>query len=252
MHAPAALRAIAANDAAAAETELAAMETAVDSVLRAAAESAKAVADATQNSPEATQAERRSAAAVAQRARQRAELAAQSGGTGEVVNPVERWKTAIQRPASSAGEYQGRSTMVEDLEVMPQQHASRELDHKTDIINFVWTERGDKGRGPPHCAMCGASNKGPLAPANVDGVEIKKQMKHVCQCCKGATWKHVATGSYFRFCMVCKKFHDIHKFAQGDGENVKSSFDPFTNARCAKCRAKGAAAYQNKKARLKK
>ena len=133
------------------------------------------------------------------------------------------------------------------LAEMPQQHASWELDHKKEIINFAWTKGDD-----PHCGMCGAFNKGPLAPANVEGVVVMKQMKQVCQCCKGATWKHVATGSYFRFCMVCKKFHDIHKFAQGDGENVKSSFDPFTNARCAKCRAKGAAAYQNKKARLKK
>tara|TARA_B100000459_G_C8400014_1_gene124285 strand:- start:68 stop:457 length:390 start_codon:yes stop_codon:yes gene_type:complete len=129
---------------------------------------------------------------------------------------------------------------------MPQQHASRELDHKTDIINFVST------KGAPHCVMCGAFNKGPLAPANVDGVEIKKNMKQVCQSCKGATWKHVATDSYFRFCMVCKKFHDIHKFAQGDGEKVDKNFDPFTTAKCADARKKSRAAYQNKKARLKK
>ena len=140
-----------------------------------------------------------------------------------------------------------------DLAVMPQQRASRELDLQTEIKNFAWTEGGDKGRGPPHCVMCGASNKGPLAPANVDGVEIKKQMRQVCKCCNGATWKHVATGSYLRFCMGCKKFHDIHKFAQGDGENVNSDFDPLTTAKCAKAREKSAATYQKrKKQRLKK
>ena len=98
--------------------------------------------------------------------------------------------------------------------------------------------------------MCGAFNKGPLAPANVDGVEIKKYMKQVCQCCKGANWKHVPTGSYFRFCMRCKKFHDIHKFAQGDGD--RESLDPFTTPKCAVCRAANRAAYHKKKQRLKK
>ena len=77
-------------------------------------------------------------------------------------------------------------------------------------------------------------------------------MKQVCQCCKGATWKHVATGSYLRFCMGCKKFHHVHKFAQGDDEDVRSDFDPLTTAKCAKAREKSRAAYQNKKARLKK
>merc|ERR1719421_2831315 len=115
------------------------------------------------------------------------------------------------------------------LAVMPQQRASRELDHKTDIINFVWTKGDD-----PHCVMCGASNKGPLAPANVEGVVVMKSMKQVCKCCKGANWKHVATGSYFRFCMRCKKFHDIHKF-QGDDDG--ESLDPLTTPKCAVCRA---------------
>ena len=137
--------------------------------------------------------------------------------------------------------------MVEDLEVMPQQHASRELDHKTDIINFVST------KGAPHCVMCGAFNKGPLAPANVEGVVVMKQMKQVCKCCKGATWKHVATGSYFRFCMRCKKFHDIHKFAQGDDEKPKGDFSPFTATKCATARAKhnasARATYQSKRPR---
>ena len=143
--------------------------------------------------------------------------------------------------------------MVEDLEVMPQQRASRELDHKTDIINFAWAEGcGHSSRKPvPHCVMCGASNKGPLASANMDGVEIKKQMKQVCQCCKGATWKHVATGSYLRFCMGCKKFHDIHKFEKRKGE-VLIKFSPLTTTKCADARKKSRAAYQNKKARLKK
>ena len=193
---------------------------------------AKAVADATKNSPEATQTERRSTAAVAQRARESAERAAQSGAANATTDPIARFLAAIQRPASSAGAYKGRSTMV-DLAEMPQQRASRELDHKKEIMNFAWTKGDD-----PHCVMCGAPRKEPLASANVDGVVIKKQMKQVCQCCKGATWKHVATDSYLRFCMGCKKFHHVHEFAQGDGENVSDDFDPLTTSRCATARTK--------------
>jgi len=245
-HALAALRAIAADDAAVAETELATMETAVDSVLPAAAALAKAVADATQNSPEATQTERRSAAAVAQRARERAERAAQSGAANATTDPIARFLAAIQRPASSAGANLGRSTTVA-LAVMPQQRASRELDHKTDIINFEWS--GPSKQGPPHCVMCGAPRKEPLSSANVDGVEIKKNMKQVCQSCKGATWKHAATGSCFRFCMGCKKFHDIHEFEKRDGENVNDDFSPFTTTKCAKARAKGSEQRAKKRQR---
>ena len=181
-----------------------------------------------------------------ERARERAERAAQSGAANATTDPIARFLAAIQRPASSAGEYQGRSTMV-DLAEMPQQRASRELDHKKEIMNFAWTKGDD-----PHCVMCGAPRKEPLASANVDGVVIKKQMKQVCQCCKGATWKHVATDSYLRFCMGCKKFHDIHKFAQGDGEIVNRNFDPFTTPKCADARAAARAVYHKKKQRLKK
>ena len=52
--------------------------------------------------------------------------------------------------------------------------------------------------------------------------------------------------------MGCKKFHHVHKFAQGDDEKVRSDFDPFTTAKCADAREKSRAAYQNKKQRLEK
>jgi len=211
---------------------------------------AEARAEAERRAAAERRAEAERRAAAERRAEAERLAAAQAERRRANAASIARFQDAIQRPASSAGPYQGRSTMV-DLAVMPQQHASRELDLRTEIFNFAST-RGSNGRGPPHCGMCGAFNKGPLAPANVEGVVIKKQMKQVCQCCKGATWKHVATGSYFRFCMVCKKFHDIHKFAQGDDEKVRSDFDPFTTAKCADAREKSRAAYQNKKQRLEK
>ena len=71
----------------------------------------------------------------------------------------------------------------------------------------------------------------------------------MCQCCKGATWKHVATDSYLRFCMGCKKFHHVHKFAQGDDENVNSDFDPLTTTKCATARTKQSVSKKKAKKR---
>ena len=55
--------------------------------------------------------------------------------------------------------------------------------------------------------------------------------------------------------MVCRAGHsavNANATPQGDDEDVRSDFDPLTTAKCAKAREKSRAAYQNKKARLKK
>ena len=96
--------------------------------------------------------------------------------------------------------------------------------------------------------MCGSPKKGTLTSPNVDGVTIANQMKDVCGHCIGAVWRHVATGSYLRFCRGgCKKFKHVHEYALGDGD--RESLDPFTTAKCAVCRASERARRAGKRPR---
>ena len=59
----------------------------------------------------------------------------------------------------------------------------------------------------------------------------------MCKVCNRATWKHNASGAYFRWCKACKRFHEIHAFA-----------GKIRATKCDKCRAVAAARYARRAA----
>jgi hypothetical protein len=80
-----------------------------------------------------------------------------------------------------------------------------------------------------HCVMCGR-----------EGVLIPKQNRDVCRECDKATWKHAATGCYFKWCKGCKNFHAIHAFAEAFADMHNAS-------KCDKCRRRSRVAYMRRK-----
>ena len=67
-------------------------------------------------------------------------------------------------------------------------------------------------------------------------VAITTRNSDVCTVCDTATWKHNASGAYFRWCKGCKRFHEIHAFAG----KLKAS-------KCDDSRARGRAGYMRRK-----
>lgn len=93
-----------------------------------------------------------------------------------------------------------------------------------DLINFPRAKDKDEMR----CVMCG------LPPG--DQCVIPRQNKDVCKDCDKATWQHIATQVYFKWCKGCKKFLKLGSFSQ-----------KLDAAKCDKCRERGRQSYLLKK-----
>lgn len=93
-----------------------------------------------------------------------------------------------------------------------------------DLINYPRAKDKDEMR----CVMCG------LPPG--EACVIPRQNKDVCKDCDKATWQHVSTSVYFKWCKGCKKFLKLGSFSQ-----------KLDAAKCDKCRERGRQSYLLKK-----
>ena len=236
------------------ESEVSAkMSVVLDEVERRAAEAERrAAAEAEQRAAAKAEArakmnQNRVDAARKQGARQRADRAAQTDGADEAVDSVARWTAAVAR-TSPAGPSRNQCEMVDrEASMLTRPENAGEAPVLESCQNFTRNPIPRKKGVGANCSMCGCANKGTLTSPNVEGVHIAGQMKDVCGHCIGAVWRHVATGSYLRFCKGCKNFRHVHEFALGDGDRM--SLNPFKTAKCAVCRAKGRGSGARKRSR---
>ena len=155
-----------------------------------------------------------------------------------VVRPAPAPRPPPAPPVTSPGRHRGCSTTVDLKDLPPLDSVPTQPAPAYDsVINFNRT----KGRGAPHsCVMCGKKGRPPVkgkdSDANDDLVVIPTQNKDVCKVCDTVTWKHTASGAYFKWCKGCKRFHEIHAFAG----KLKAS-------KCDDSRARGRAGYMRRK-----
>jgi len=138
--------------------------------------------------------------------------------------------------AASPGPHLSSSTTIDVDALQPLSSIPiQEAPSYDSVINFTrCTPRQKSGGATNWCVLCGK-----LEGTGDDCVTIPKQNKDVCKICDTVTWKHNASGAYFKWCKGCKRFHEIHAFA-----------GKISASKCNGARARGRAYMRNYHAAL--